>query len=338
MQIKYYPYTLELNYTFSISTYSRNSTPAVLIELTDNGITGYGEISMPQYLGETVDGASAFLNRLDLSKFNSGTGISEILEYVDSIDIRNNAAKAGVDIALHDLIGKKKGIPVRELYGIKGNQSPQISFTIGIDKEEILIKKLADAARFEYLKIKLGTDGDRKIVELIRKNSDKKIIVDINQGWKEKEYALEMIYFLKENNVVLVEQPLSKNNLKDQIWLKERSPLPVFADESIQRLNELDSIKECFHGINIKLMKCTGIREAYRMIKKGKEYGLKIMLGCMTETSCAISAAVQLSPLADYADLDGNLLIKNDPFTGLQYSKGRIVMNDLPGLGVKKIT
>jgi L-alanine-DL-glutamate epimerase-like enolase superfamily enzyme len=187
------------------------------------------------------------------------------------------------------------------------------------------------------LKIKIGTQNDRNLISTIRKITAKKIIADANQGWKEKEEALELIQFLKEEGVVLVEQPMNKNDLAGHEWLKERSPLPIFADESLQRLSDFDRIKNSFHGINIKLMKCTGIREAYALIKKGRSENMQIMLGCMTETSCAISAAAQLAPLADYADLDGNLLIKNDPFIGLSYSDGRIMVNDLPGLGVEKI-
>jgi L-alanine-DL-glutamate epimerase-like enolase superfamily enzyme len=336
MEIKFYPYTLKLKHTFTISAYSRNSTPAVLIEISEGEFTGYGEISMPQYLRETVETAAAFLKKTDLSRFNIQDGLENIIEYIDTVDEGNTAAKAGLDIALHDLYGKMNRMPVRRIYSIEGNESPKISFTIGIDTEENLIKKIAEAGEFEFLKIKLGSSDDKKIIETIRKVTDKKILVDVNQGWKEKEYALDMICCLSERDVILVEQPLDKNRKEDQRWLMERSPLPIFADEAIQRLSGLESIRSLYNGINIKLMKCTGIREAFRLLKSAKEYGMLTMLGCMTETSCAISAAAQLSPLADYADLDGNLLISNDPFTGLDYKEGRIMLNNFPGLGVKK--
>jgi L-Ala-D/L-Glu epimerase / N-acetyl-D-glutamate racemase len=143
-----------------------------------------------------------------------------------------------------------------------------------------------------------------------------------------------MIHWLAERNVLFVEQPLHKNNIDDARWLYEKSPLPLYADESIQRYSDIDMIKDCFHGINIKLMKCTGMYEAYNMILRGREHGLKILIGCMSETSCAISAAAQLSPLADHADLDGPLLIKNDLFSGITFSKGKIVLNESPGIGV----
>lgn len=336
MEIKYYPFALELKHTFTISTYSRNYTPAVLIEISEGEYTGYGEISMPQYLEESVETAVAFLKKTDLSRFRIQDGFENIIDYIDTIDTGNTAAKAGLDIALHDLYGKIRLLPVRKIYAVEGNESPKISFTIGIDTEENLIKKITEAGDFEFLKIKLGTADDKNIIETIRKITDKKILVDVNQGWKEKEYALDMICYLCERNVILVEQPLDKNKIEDQRWLVERSPLPIFADEAIQRLNGLESIHSLYNGINIKLMKCTGIREAFGLLSSAKEYGLLTMLGCMTETSCGISAAAQLSPLADYADLDGNLLITNDPFTGLAYKEGRIMLNDLPGLGVKK--
>ena len=338
MQIEYYPYTLQLKHTFTISTYSRNSTPAVLIELKDGGITGHGEISMPQYLGETVESASAFLNKADLSQFNIADGIDKPLDYINSLSEGNCAAKAGLDIALHDLYGKFIQAPAREIYSIPGGESPAISFTIGIDREDVLIKKIGEAAEFKILKIKLGTVDDKGIIEAIRRITDKSLIVDINQGWDEKNYALDMAHYLKEMGVLLIEQPFKKEDRAAQQWLCERSPIPVFADESVQRLRDIEGARGLFHGINIKLMKCTGMREAYSMIIKAREYGMKVMLGCMTETSCAIAAAAQISPLADYADLDGNLLISNDPFEGVELKEGKIILNSRPGLGIEKIT
>ena len=337
MKINYRPYTLELKHTFTISSYSRNTTPAILIEIETNGITGYGEISMPQYLGETVESASAFIEKVKSCNLHYDLGLENILNLVDAAAPGNNAAKAGLDIALHDLFCKAENVSVRNCYRIEGNLSPKISFTIGIDREEVLIKKMEEAALYDFIKVKLGSKDDKSIIQLIRGITDKKLIVDINQGWSEKEFALEMIHFLYENGVVLVEQPLEKDDFRSQEWLAARSPLPIFADEAIQRYKDLAPIKNLYHGINVKLMKCTGIREALRMIKEGKDSGLKIMLGCMTETSCGISAAAQLSPMADYADLDGNLLIKNDPFSGHGIKEGRIELNSLPGLGITKI-
>jgi len=156
----------------------------------------------------------------------------------------------------------------------------------------------------------------------------------VNQGWKDKFHALEMIEWLQNKNVLFIEQPLPKENIDDMHWLFERSSLPLYADESVQRYIDIDTVKNCFHGINIKLMKCTGMNEANKMISYARKLNLKILIGCMSETSCAVSAAAQLTPFADYADLDGPLLIKNDLFEGIQFIDGKITLNEMPGIGV----
>jgi len=167
--------------------------------------------------------------------------------------------------------------------------------------------------------------------------TDKPLRVDANQGWKDKHYALKMIEWLSDKNVEFVEQPMPKHNLDDMAWLTEHSPLLTIADESCQRLEDIPRLKGVFNGINIKLMKCTGMREANKMIALARVSDLKLMVGCMTETSCAISAAAQLSPQMDYADLDGNLLISNDQFSGVKLVDGRIILNNEPGIGVRKL-
>ncbi len=183
----------------------------------------------------------------------------------------------------------------------------------------------------------MGTERDRSIIEIINSNTDKQLFVDINQGWEDEQFALDMITWLSEKNVELVEQPLRKEKIKEMKWLKERSPLPIIADEAVQSLDDLEFVKEAYSGINIKLMKAGGIRPALQMIQRAKELNLKIMIGCMTETSCAITAASHLSPLADWIDLDGAELISNDLFSGAKIDKGRVIIPDLPGLGIKKL-
>ncbi len=175
------------------------------------------------------------------------------------------------------------------------------------------------------------------MIRTIREVTDLPIAVDANQGWKDREHALEMIGWLAENGVVMVEQPLPKEQLDNAAWLTERSPLPIFADEAIQRLRDIPAVKGAYTGINIKLMKCTGMREAWKMANYAHAEGLRVMIGCMTETSCACSAAAQLSPLADFADLDGNLLISNDLFKGMTVEEGKITLPDRPGIGLKKL-
>ncbi len=337
MKLKYYPATLELKHTFTVSSYSRKTTPIVLTEIEHDGFIGYGEASMPQYLGESHESVMNFLSKINLEKYKNPFELETILSDIDKIESNNCAAKASVDIALHDLIGKLVNQPWYNILGLNKNNTPVTSFTIGIDTPEIIKQKVGEANEFRIIKVKLGTENDREIIETIRSISDKPISVDANQGWKIKELALDMIYWLKEKNVLFIEQPMPKNNFDEVAWLTDRSPLPTFADEDVQRLSDIIKVKGVYSGINIKLMKCTGIREAVKMITLAKALNMMVMLGCMTETSCAISAAAQLSPLVDYADLDGNLLIKNDVFTGSKIVNGKIYLNSIPGIGVTKL-
>jgi L-alanine-DL-glutamate epimerase-like enolase superfamily enzyme len=212
------------------------------------------------------------------------------------------------------------------------------SFTIGIDAADVVRQKTREADVYKIIKVKLGRDRetDRMMIDAIRDVTAKPITVDANQGWKDREDALRMVEWLASKRVELIEQPMPKEQSDDTAWLRERSPLPLIADESVQRLEDVMRARDVFHGINIKLMKCTGLREAHKMITLARALGLKVMLGCMTETSCAISAAAQLSPLVDWADLDGALLIKNDLFDGAKIVDGRITLSAQPGIGVRK--
>ena len=336
IKLTYKPYTLKLKHTFTVSSYSRNDTPAVLTEIEYDGHVGYGEASLPQYLGETQDSVIEFLSKVDLRNFENPLDTENILNYVDDIEAGNNAAKASVDIALHDLIGKLLNVPLFKYFGLSIPENVYTSYTIGIDKKEIIKTKIDEAKDFKYLKIKLGTDKDEEIIEAIRSVTNKPLYVDVNQGWNNKQEALEMIEWLYEKNVIFVEQPLPKENIDDIAWLNEKSPLPIIADEAVKRLKDIEKVKDIYSGINIKLMKSTGLREALLMINKARDFGLKVMLGCMTETSCAVGAAAHLSSLADWIDLDGPLLISNDLFNGLSYINGEVKLNDLPGIGLIK--
>lgn len=337
MKLTFQPYNLILKHTFSIANYSRNTTPIVLVQIEHNGEIGYGEASLPQYLGETQDSVCTFLQKVDLSKFDIQTEIEEIMLSIDAIKERNTAAKAAIDIALHDLKGKITNQSVRKMLGITSTETPFTSYTIGIDKEHIIREKVKEATPYSILKIKVDRENWRKTIDIIREETDKPLFIDANQSWTSKEEALENIQFLSTKNILLIEQPLEKSNIESHKWLKERSPLPIIADESVQRFSDIEKIKDAFDGINIKLMKCTGINEALKMIKRARQYGLKIMLGCMTETSCAIAAAAQLAPLADFIDLDGNLLITNDCFDGLKIKNGKIDLNNKSGIGIEKL-
>lgn len=337
LKLSFRPYTLELKHVFTLASSSRTTTPVVLTEIEYDGIIGYGEASMPPYLGESHETVANFLSKVDLNKYDNVFDLENILSDIDNIAQGNTAAKASVDIALHDLVGKLLNQPWYNIWGIDKNKTPYTSFTIGIDTPDVVRKKVKEADEFQVLKVKLGRDTDKEMIETIRSVTDKPITADVNQGWKDKNFALEMIHWLKEKNVLFIEQPMPKEQIDDMAWLTERSPLPTIGDESIQRLSDVIKAHGVFSGINVKLMKCTGMREAHKMILLARALGMKVMIGCMTETSCAISAASHLSPLVDWADLDGALLIKNDVFDGTKIIDGKITLMDRPGIGAIKI-
>jgi len=293
---------------------------------------------MPQYLGQTVESVCAFLQKVDLSQFADPFQLEDILTYVDSLSPGDTAAKAAVDIALHDLVGQLLGQPWWRLWGLDAAKAPDTTFTIGIDTPDVVREKTRECAdRFNILKVKVGLDNDYEMIRTIREITSLPITVDANQGWTDRQKALDEICWLQEQGVVMVEQPMSKDRLDDNAWITERSPLPIFADEAVQRLTDIPALAGAYTGINIKLMKCTGMREAYRMAACARALGLRVMLGCMTETSCAVTAAAHLAPLADFADLDGNLLITNDRFRGMVVEQGHIVLPDAPGLGLTRL-
>jgi len=337
MKLKFYPYTLELKHTFTGATASRKTTPVMMVEIEYDGVIGYGEASMPPYLGESHQTATEFLSKVNLEQFPDPFKTEEILSYVDSIAPGNPAAKASIDIALHDLLGKLMNQPWYKIWGLNPENTPYTSFTIGIDKPDVVRQKVKEAEQYKILKVKLGLDNDKEMIETIRSVTDKPIRCDVNQGWKDKEYALKMIEWLATKGVEFIEQPMPKDWYDEHAWLRERSPIPVIGDESVQRLPDVKKAYGVYDGINVKLMKSTGMREAYKMILLAKSLGMKVMLGCMTETSCAISAAAQLSPMVDWADLDGAELISNDLFEGTKIIDGKVTLTNLPGIGVRKI-
>jgi L-Ala-D/L-Glu epimerase len=337
LKLSFKPFTLELKHVFTVASNSRSTTPVVHTELEFDDLIGYGEASMPPYLGESQQSVMSFLSKVDMSGFSDPCCIEEIVQYVDSIAPGNNAAKASFDIALHDLVGKIKGKPWYSLWGYDPYKAPVTSFTIGIDSPEIVVQKTIEASPYKIIKLKVGQGNEMAMIDAVRSVTDKPLYVDVNQGWIDRIYALDMAYWLKDRNVLFIEQPLPKENLDDIAWLSAHSPLPIFADEAIRRFSDLKNMYGAYNGVNIKLMKSSGMHEAHQMLEFAKSVGMKTMIGCMTETSCAISAAAHLSPNADFADLDGALLINNDIFEGMKVVDGRIILNSKPGIGVEKI-
>ena len=337
LNLSFFPYELQLRHAFNLAIYSRTTTPDVQVRLEYDGLVGYGEASMPPYLGESVESVTKFLSSLDLSQFSDPFRIEDIHDYMDSVAPNNRAAKASVDIALHDLLGKIMGQPWYKIWGLNPEKAPSTSFTIGIDKADVVRQKVDEAAPYNVLKVKMGLDNDKELVDIIRSKTDRPICVDANQGWSNKEKALEMCHWLSERNCLFVEQPMPKEMIEETAWLRERSPLPIIADEFLQRLPDVRRAAEAYDGINIKLMKSTGLHEAYKMAVLARSLGMKVMLGCMTETSCAVTAAAQLAPMVDWADLDGNLLIANDLFDGIKIVEGKVTIPDRPGIGVEPL-
>lgn len=333
-KISYKTYTLNLKHVFRISRGSRSSTPILLTAIEFDGETGYGEASMPPLYGESQESAIDFISKVDLSGFNNPADIDEMMQYVDGIEVGNTATKAAIDIALHDLAGKLAEKPCYQLLGLPGVEHIATSKTIGLDKPGIIRSRTKDASEYQFLKIKMGSTTDLEVMEAVRSVTNVPLYVDANQGWNDRTQALENIHWLKEEGVVFVEQPMPVAELDDMAWLKDNSPLPIVGDESIQRLVDVESAENFFHGINIKLVKSTGLNEGLKMAQLAKKKGLKVMLGCMSETSCLISAAFHLASLADWIDLDGNIDVTNNPYHGIETIAGKLINNNIAGIGL----
>jgi L-alanine-DL-glutamate epimerase-like enolase superfamily enzyme len=337
MELSWHPFLLAYKHPFGVSGNTRAHTQSIFVKLSWDGFTGYGEACLPPYLGETKEEAIAFFEKAKpfLKQQSYPCSIAEIIMELDEMSEHCNAAKAGIDIALHDLKGKIERKSLRDLYRLNPAENMLTSYTIGIASEAETKKKIEEAKDFSILKIKAGTDDDKKLVQMIRKYTDKPLYVDVNRGWKDKQFAVDMIAWLKEQNTLLVEQPLPAEMMDEMEWITERSVLPTIGDESVKRLADLKNIKGVFSGVNIKLMKCTGLMEAFQMFEYCREFDLKIFMGCMAESSCGTSAMAQFISCADFVDLDAPCLLKNDPFDGITYSQGKIVLNDKPGIGAE---
>lgn len=336
MTLSYQAYPLLLQHTFTVSGCSRSQTPDVLITLRHGSFVGHGEASMPPYLGESIESVCQFLSHVDVNQFDDPLRTDQILSYFMNLQPGNFAAKAALDIALHDLVGQILGQPLWRLWGLSPERCTYTTYTIGIDTPDVVRQKTREVeGRFGRLKVKVGVPGDRELIQAIRSVSSLPLTVDANQGWSDPEQALRQIEWLEKQGVIMIEQPLPKHDFEGLRWLTERSPLPIILDESVQGPADVLRLRGCCHGINIKLMKCGGLAEARKMIDIARLQGMQVMLGCMTETTCAVTAAAQLAPYADYLDLDGNLLISNDPFAGgMQVINGKVTLQNEPGLGI----
>ena len=327
---------LNLTYTWTIARGSSDVKHNVFVRIVRDGIMGIGEAAPNIRYHETtestvelIEKARPLFEKFDWRNFvDLGYAVGELSE-------QQTAAKCALDIAIMDWMTKSLGVPLYKYLGLKKTKAPLTSYSIGIDTMEMIRKKIHEAEEYPILKVKLGLGNDEEIMNAVREVTDKIVRVDANEGWKDKHEALEKINWLEKIGVEFVEQPLPADMLDETRWLRDRANIPIIADEAVKSSADIPKLATVYDGINIKLMKSGGIQEAMRMIWMARSLGMKIMLGCMVESSCAIAAAAQISPLVDYADLDGNLLIANDPFRAVKVEKGHLILPDTPGLGLE---
>jgi L-Ala-D/L-Glu epimerase len=326
---------LNLRHTWTTTMSSSEYRDTLHVAYARDGITGHGEgAPIVRYhedalsAQKAVDSVHALL--LSANPMQFAKVMAEVFQQVPG----EWAGKAAIDIALLDWVGQKLGIPLYAYFGLDPRDTPLTTFSIGIDTPEITRQKTREAADFPILKVKVGLSTDEATVEAIRGVTSKPLRVDANEGWKDKEEAVRKINWLAQRGVEFIEQPLPAEMVEETHWVRSRVTIPIIADEACQRASDIPKLKDAYDGVNIKLDKSGGMMEAYRMIQVAKALGMRTMLGCMISSSVSVTAAAHLSPLVDYADLDGNLLISNDPFHGVRVEKGKLVLPDKPGLGL----
>ncbi|HJS56440.1 MAG TPA: dipeptide epimerase [Chitinophagaceae bacterium] len=333
MKITAHSFSLPFRFPFTISRGTKTHQPTLIVELEHFGKKGYGEAPAITYYDITVEKMIGDLEskKTFIEKF-AFTEPERYWHYLHHLFPHNPFLVCALDIAAWDLYGKMKDKPLYKLWDLDISKNPVTDYTIGIDTIERMVEKMKEKPWPVY-KVKVGTVNDIEMVNALRLNTNSIIRVDANAGWTTEE-ALRKIPLLKELEVELVEQPLARDNWEGMKVLYERSSLPLFADESCAMENEVEKCHNYFHGINIKLTKCGGITPARRMIKKARELNMKVMIGCMNETTVGTAAIAHLLPLIDHVDMDGPLLLAEDIASGISYDKGNIFYSDLPGLGI----
>lgn len=326
---------LTLETPFRIARGVQQVAENVLVQLEADDMVGLGEAAPRPYYGEQRESVLIALSYLQDALGDDPMRIEDIFDAMEHTLGGNMSAKAAIEMALYDLIGQRLGIPLYQLLGLNPEKTPHTSFTIGIDAPEVMARRAREASEYPILKIKLGTPNDLEIVRAIRDATNATLRVDANAAWTPKE-AVRAINALEPYNIEFVEQPVAAHDLVGLRFVRERVSLPIIADECCVTLSDVAKVAECADGINIKLMKCGGISQAVKMIATAQAHGMRVMLGCMIESSLAITAAAHLSPLVDYADLDGALLLSDDPFDGVHVEAGKLVLSDRPGLGVRR--
>ena len=330
---------LRLRHTWTTVMSSSEYRDNLHLRYTRDGVTGMGEgAPIVRYQEDaasarrTVESLGSMLASYDPWQF------SKLMSGVFQKVKGQYAAKAAIDIALMDWVTQRLGVPLYRYLGLDPRDTPLTTFSIGIDTPETTRQKVIEADPFPILKIKVGLATDEETIQAVRSVTQKPLRVDANEGWKDKEEAVRKINWLESQGVEFIEQPMPAAMLEETRWVRSRVHIPIIADEACLHPPDIPRLVGAYDGVNIKLMKCGGVQEALRMIEIARSLGLKTMLGCMIESSIGVTAAAHLSPLVDYADLDGNLLIANDPYTGVQVEKGKLILPARPGLGLRSAT
>ena len=332
MKLHWEPITLDLKTTFRVAHGAFDQRFNVLVYLDD----GVGEAAAVPYYGETQDGIIAYLKSIP----DLGDDPFDMDAVLAKRPAGSRAARSAIDEALHDLWGKKLGQPLYKLFGLNPNNLPLTSFTIGMDEPDVMAEQ-AKVSQYPIIKVKLGSEKDEAIVSSIRKATNAKLRADANAGWSREE-ALHIIPRLVDYDLEFIEQPLAVEDVEGYFWLKEKLraqniDIPIFADETAKTSHDVAKLAGAIDGVVVKTMKSEGIREALRMIYTARAHDMQIMLSCMIESSVGATAAAHLAPLCDYVDLDGPLLIRNDPYRGLKYDGAKITLPDGPGLGLERL-
>jgi L-Ala-D/L-Glu epimerase len=328
---------LRLRHTWTTTMSSSEHRDTLQARFTREGVTGVGEGAPIVRYHESAAGAREALEAvrsvvLAGDPWRLETLLGEAFRLLEG----QYAARAALDIALHDWIGKRLGMPVFRLLGLDPAHAPLTTFSIGIDTPEVTREKVREASGFPVLKVKVGLDTDEATIEAVRSVTGKPLRVDANEAWTDKETAIRRIEWLASRGVEIVEQPMPAAMLEETAWVRERSPVPVFADEACLRSPSIPALAGAYDGVNVKLDKAGGLREAVRMVHTARACGLRVMIGCMISSSASTTAAAHLSPLVDFADLDGHLLVSNDPWEGVAVRDGRLMLPDRPGLGLRR--
>ena len=327
---------LELRHTWTTTMSSSATRDTLHTQYDRDGITGYGEgAGIVRYQQSALSGQKALEALLPLIVSADPWSYEKLLKELDRRLPGQRAALAAVDLALLDWLGKRLGVPIYRLFGLDPADTALTNMSIGIDTPEITRQKVREAEDFPVLKVKVGLSTDEATLDAVRSVTKKPLRVDANEGWTSKEEAVRKINWLESQGVQLIEQPLPAHMIEETRWIRARVHMPIFADEACHSAEDIPNLREAFDGIVVKLDKSGGLIEAQRQIHVARALGMQVMLGCMVSSSCTVTAAAHLSPLVDYADLDGHLLIGNDPYQGVTVQKGKLILSDAPGLGLR---